>query len=348
MSFRLAIAVAAALGCAALRAEAVENEKVLNRRGYELLRKGDVDGAIRVFQRNVEAYPDSANVYDSLGEAYAAAGDTPNAIENYRRALALDPRSKSARYALERLTGERRPIRPAVMVHAAMGLLGLLAGTAAMVLRKGSRPHALAGRVFVGGMLLMSSSAAAIAFFDEQGETINRMMGLLTFYLVGTGWLTARRKSGTGPIDRIASYSAWAIAAALWGYGSRVAGSSSGSEGGVPAAVFFVFAAVAALAANGDRRMVARGGVTGTARIVRHLWRMCAALFIAAGSFFLGQPQVFPDWLRNDAGLRAIPVLLVLAALAYWLIRVRFPHAYKAGSLDLHTPPPPLSASAGG
>ena len=345
MRIRVAFAVVAVVvGLSAAPAEAVENEKVLNSRGYELLRKGDVEGAIRVFQRNVEAYPESANVYDSLGEAYVAAGDRARAIESYRRALALDPRSKSARYALERLTGERQPMRPTVMFHAAMGLVGLLAGTAAMVLRKGSRPHALAGRVFVAAMLLMSSTAALIAFFDPQGETINKMMGLLTFYLVGTAWLTARRRGGVAGIDRIALFVAMSLSAALFGHGARVAG-GSGSEGGVPAAVFFVFGAVAALAANGDRRLLARGGVTGTARIARHLWRMCAALFIAAGSFFLGQPQVFPDWLRNDAGLRAIPVLLVLAALAYWTIRVRFPNAYKAGSLDLHTPPPPLSAS---
>jgi hypothetical protein len=348
MRIRLAIAIAAsALGLGGPAAEAVENETVLNRRGYQLLRKGDVEGAIRVFQRNVEAYPESANVHDSLGEAYVAAGDTPKAIESYRRALALDPRSKSARYALERLTGERRPPRPTVMFHAAMGVVGLLAGAAAMAFRKGSRPHALAGRVFVGAMLLMSSSAAAIAFFGPPGETINRMMGLLTFYLVGTAWLTARRRGGVAGIDRIALFCAMSLSAALFGHGARVAGTPAGSEGGVPAAVFFVFGGVAALAANGDRRMLARGGITGTPRIVRHLWRMCTALFVAAGSFFLGQPQVFPDALRNSAGLRAIPVLLVLAALAYWLVRVRFPRAYQGAPLGLHTPPPPLSASAG-
>jgi hypothetical protein len=41
------------------------------------------------------------------------------------------------------------------------------------------------------------------------------------------------------------------------------------------------------------------------------------------GSFFLGQPQVFPDWLRQSTGLRALPVLLVLAAMVFWLVRVR-------------------------
>ena len=89
VAFAFAAAAAAALGLFAPRAGAVENERVLNTRGYELLRKGDVQGAIRVFQRNVEAYPDSANVHDSLGEAYLAAGDCANAVASYRKSFEL-------------------------------------------------------------------------------------------------------------------------------------------------------------------------------------------------------------------------------------------------------------------
>jgi len=76
-----------------------------------------------------------------------------------------------------------------------------------------------------------------------------------------------------------------------------------------------------------DVRMMARG-IQGAHRIARHLWRMCFALFIAATSFFLGQTQgspaqVFPEPLRQGAVL-AIPVLLVLLLMFYWLARVLF------------------------
>jgi tetratricopeptide (TPR) repeat protein len=55
---------------------------------------------------NVEAYPQSANVYDSLAEAYLLSGDKEKAIENYRKALAIDPTMESAKQALKQLTGQ--------------------------------------------------------------------------------------------------------------------------------------------------------------------------------------------------------------------------------------------------
>jgi hypothetical protein len=50
---------------------------------------------------------------------------------------------------------------------------------------------------------------------------------------------------------------------------------------------------------------------------------MCVALFIAAASFFLGQPQVFPAALRGSA-LLLLPEVAVLGSMIYWLVRVRF------------------------
>ena len=81
-------------------------ESDINGFGYSLLRKRQVNEAIAVLKLNVEMYPQSANVYDSLGEAYALAGDKENAIENYRKALAIDPTMESAKQALKKLTGQ--------------------------------------------------------------------------------------------------------------------------------------------------------------------------------------------------------------------------------------------------
>jgi CubicO group peptidase (beta-lactamase class C family) len=78
-------------------------EDLLNRVGYRLLELGKGHAAVMIFRKNVEAFPQSANVYDSLGEAYAVIGDTASAIANYRRSLALDPRNANAARMLVRL-----------------------------------------------------------------------------------------------------------------------------------------------------------------------------------------------------------------------------------------------------
>jgi len=70
-----------------------------------------------------------------------------------------------------------------------------------------------------------------------------------------------------------------------------------------------------------------RGGVFDTQRLVRRLWRMCFALFIATGSFLAGQDRkLFPSLLQSN--LILIPAILPLILLIFWLIRVRFTNAY--------------------
>ena len=71
------------------------SEGSLNEWGYDLLEK-DKAAAIKVFALNAEVFPKSANVWDSLGEAYLKSGDLKMAKQNYEKSLALDPRSESA------------------------------------------------------------------------------------------------------------------------------------------------------------------------------------------------------------------------------------------------------------
>lgn len=70
---------------------AVATEFELNNYGYNLLFQGKHDEAIRIFTLNTQRHPKSANVWDSLGEAYAAKGDEKNAVKNFKKALAMNP-----------------------------------------------------------------------------------------------------------------------------------------------------------------------------------------------------------------------------------------------------------------
>jgi len=86
-------------------------EDQLNRLGYQLLQQKKVTGAIEIFKLNVEMYPQSSNVYDSLGEAYMVNGDKELSIANYKKSLELDPNNANAKVKLGSLTGEQKEIK---------------------------------------------------------------------------------------------------------------------------------------------------------------------------------------------------------------------------------------------
>jgi hypothetical protein len=235
---------------------------------------------------------------------------------------------------------------PILIVHICGGSLGLLSGTAAMTFRKGSARHVLAGKVFVASMLTMAVVAVYLAITRHQPGNIGP--GVLTFYLIGTAWLTAKRKDGeTSRFDWIVLLIPLALGILTWMNGIKVIRSGASSQDGVPVGMSFFMGSVMLLAAAGDVRMLVRGGVFGAKRIARHLWRMCYGLFIAAGSFFLG-PSNRPRRLLStvgigqhlppalfSTGLYLILTLLPLILLIFWLVRVRFTNAYNGKSMPV-------------
>jgi len=217
---------------------------------------------------------------------------------------------------------------PLLPVHIAGGVVGIVSGSAAMSFRKGSARHALAGKVFVAAMLIMAASAVYLAVVKHQMNNVGG--GILTFYLVGTAWLTARRKDGeTSILDWGALLIPLAIGVGGWINGLDALQSEEGSKYGVPAGMHLFLGTVCLVAAAGDIRMLLRGGVSGVQRIARHLWRMCFGLFIATGSFFLGQgSKVFPSSISQSNAL-IIPAILPLLLLIFWMFRVRFTNTYR-------------------
>lgn len=78
-------------------------ESTLNALGYRFLAKQRVREAIEIFRLNVEAYPQSSNVYDSLGEAYMADGQNELAIKNYQKSVELNPQNTTGVETLKKL-----------------------------------------------------------------------------------------------------------------------------------------------------------------------------------------------------------------------------------------------------
>lgn len=83
-------------------AEIVESS--INAMGYRHLQNSEIEAAISVFQLNTDTFPESANAWDSLGEAVMCKGDHETAIRYYRRSLDLDPENSIAAQMIERMT----------------------------------------------------------------------------------------------------------------------------------------------------------------------------------------------------------------------------------------------------
>lgn len=229
---------------------------------------------------------------------------------------------------------------PILFIHICGGTLGLASGAAALLFRKGSRTHVLAGKLFVFSMLTMATGATYLAI--QKHEPGNIVGGIFTFYLILTGWWTARRTAwGTGKLGWFMLLIPLAVGVLNWFAGIEKITSSALSADGVPAGMNLFMGSIMLLAAAGDIRMLVRGELEGATRIVRHLWRMCFGLFIATGSFFLGpanrplrflsavglHQRIFRILLRQEllVFLAVLPLLLLI----FWALRVRLSNAYK-------------------
>ena len=208
-----------------------------------------------------------------------------------------------------------------VYFHIVAGLLSIAAGAVALYATKGAPLHRRSGMVFVVAMLTMTSTAVLIAAFARPNP-VNIVAGALTFYMVCTAWLavkrTVERSRGLliGLMLAVFAIAAWAFKLGVDGLDSP-----DGLVGKVPPQPLFMFGTIGLLAGLLDVRLLFAGRIAGAHRIARHLWRMTFAMWVATASLFLGQPRVFPDFLRYNLGVRAIPVLLVAGLLVYWLVR---------------------------
>ena len=210
----------------------------------------------------------------------------------------------------------------ALGVHFAAGLLSIVSGAIALSAAKGGRLHKQSGLVFTWGMIVLGLSAAGIGTYEQRPSQV--FAGLLAAYMVFSGMTTVKTLPGIGPRVNVV------LMVLAFGYGvASIYGGMTewldptvkviGRPRIVPP---LVIGTVMLLAALGDLRFVRAGGLRGPRRLARHLWRMCFGLFIATGSFFLGQMKFVPE------PVRIVPLLLVLAFapilfLFYWMWRVR-------------------------
>jgi uncharacterized membrane protein len=214
-------------------------------------------------------------------------------------------------------------------IHVAAGALAIVFGFTALFVKKGGTIHRRGGMLFVYAMLVMAATAAMLEFVQSAGVA-NLVAALLSIYFVGTALTTVRPPSRwTRVINIVALTGAVVLALASIAGGLKSLNTPGLSSGGVPfrtiGVMSFILGAVLLLSAAGDVRVMRAGMLRGGPRLARHLWRMCFALFIAAGSFFSIRARVakiLPEPFTTGP-MRALPILVLFGAMFYWLWRVR-------------------------
>ena len=214
-------------------------------------------------------------------------------------------------------------------IHIAAGGLAIILGAVALSVKKGGNIHRRSGLLSVYATLVMGVSASILSLLKGRADG-NVLAGVLTAYFVGTALTTVRPASSwTRRINAAALTVAVVLAALCALRGVRLINTPGRDSVGVPfqtAGVMSLIAAtLLAMAAAGDVRTMRFGMPRGGSRLARHLWRMCFALFIAAGSFFSVRERVatiLPEPFTTGP-MRALPILLLFGAMFYWLWRVR-------------------------
>ena len=196
-------------------------------------------------------------------------------------------------------------------LHISGAAIALVSGAGALAFKKGASKHRLSGKIFVVSMLIMGISAAPLAYAAGNGDMLS---GALVCYLVLTSWFTFN------PISRKLDFAMMvsAIVLIVSYFGIELHLESTGDRRpDIPVGVGYVFGSIVILAFVGDLKLFFSETATRLSKVIRHLWRMCFALFMASVSFFLSRAHLFHDLIR-DSGILYVLALAPIVLMVFW------------------------------
>jgi uncharacterized membrane protein len=207
-------------------------------------------------------------------------------------------------------------------LHLAVGTLAVMGGFAAMLLPKGRALHKFAGKIFFYTMLILCFSGIYLTFTRSLQLTL--LLAIFSLYLLLTGWYAmARKGSRITLFDKVGFYVISTIGIAtliLSTLGWSLNWHYPPTEPSYPS--YLIFVAFSAVLAYWDYQLLIAKVLIGTKRLIRHLWRMYFALFIATTIFFGGNSHILPEALRTDFILM-VPIVTVLIFMFGWLVYVK-------------------------
>ena len=221
----------------------------------------------------------------------------------------------------------------ALTLHIGTGIAAVLLGFVALYAAKGGALHRRSGLLFVYLMVIMAALGMVITVVRHVAPVANIPAGFLTIALVVTALITVRPAAA----PRWVSVGAMLVLLAV-GVGCMILGAAALARGGrldgIPAVPLLMFGVAGLLAAAGDVHVLRFGARRGSARLARHLWRMCFALFIASLSFTGQLPKRFIPKQYHFPILFSLPVLAVLVTMCFWLWRLRGRHPVRRIAME--------------
>lgn len=207
------------------------------------------------------------------------------------------------------------------IIHTPAGTIGLVAAGVALFASKGTDLHRKAGTYFTVSMLIMLISGFVAAVLKQ--STDDMFLSAVVMYTVFTAWLTAHRKNNdTGYLEYAALI--WIIVVAI----TALFLNSGWADVNLPNAYLY-WAVFAIFCAIGDVRNLYRSGLSGTQRVIRHVWRIGFSLIWAALGFtdkivkILGSnAKEMPE--EQVIYIVAPPTMLILIVILYWIINILF------------------------
>lgn len=173
------------------------SERQFNALGYKLLRQNNIWHAVNVFRMNVETFPQSANVYDSLAEAYLYWGDKYNTIRYYKKSLELNPQNENAKSRLERIDELFEEYHP-VATEGSLFAPGQQTGLKGPYL--GQKPPGLEKETFAPGIVSTKGGHEFSCTFSADGKEFyfNRGMTIMVCRWENEGWTAPEPASFNG------------------------------------------------------------------------------------------------------------------------------------------------------
>ena len=207
-------------------------------------------------------------------------------------------------------------------IHAPAGTLVLVTAVVAMFAKKGGVLHRKAGSCFTASMMVMLVSGIAAAYLKDSVDDM--MLGAIVLYTVFTAWLTVyHKKNETGLLEGVALI--WVVGFAIAAFSISMGWHAVE----VPPSAYLIWGGLAILCALGDIRNLYQSGLSGTQRIIRHVWRVGFSLLWAALAFTDKIVKMVGANLKSMQEeqlllIVAIPAMLILITILYWIARILF------------------------